>query len=226
MNKVVYIILLGFLTFSCGKDDVPPVLKFYDSYYPMETGMYVDYYVREINHDASSSVPHDTSNYYMRALIEDTITDNQGRIAYKYIRLTRMQVDDDWQVSDVWTTTNNNHKIELIEENRRKVKLILPPTTFDVWDANSYNSLSEMNCYYSDIHQPFSMNSINFDSCLIVQQENVLNLVEYKKKYEVYANHVGLVKKHYKDLVISNFDTLNITSGKELTLNCIGFGIQ
>ena len=226
MNKVIYLILIGFSILSCGKDDVPTVLHFYDSYYPIETGIYVDYYVQEISHDVASSVPHDTSTYYMRTLIEDTVIDNQGRIAYKYIRLTRLEVDDDWQVSDVWTTINNNHKIELIEENRRKVKLILPPTTYDVWDANIYNSLSEMNCFYEDIHEPFSMNSINFDSSLTVQQEDVLNLVEYKKKYEVYANHVGLVKKQFKDLVISNFDTLNITSGKELTLNCIGFGIQ
>ena len=226
MNKVIYILLLGVSIVSCGKDDAKPVLKFYDSYFPMETGIYIDYYVQEINHDASSTVPHDTSTYYMRALIEDTIIDNQGRLAHKYIRLTRMEVDDDWQVSDVWTSINNNHKIELIEENMRKVKLILPPTTYDVWDANIYNSLSEMNCYYEDIHQPYSINSMSFDSSLTVQQENVLNLVEFKKKYEIYANHVGLVKKQFKDLVISNFDTLNITSGQELTLNCIGFGIQ
>ena len=226
MNKVVYIIILGLTILSCGKDEAPPALNFYDSYFPIEMGVYVDYYVQEINHDASSSVPHDTSTYYMRALIEDTVIDNQGRIAYKYIRLTRLDLDDEWQVSDVWTTINNNHKIELIEENRRKVKLVLPPNTYDVWDANIYNSLNQMNCYYEDIHEPYSINSISFDSSVTVQQENVLNLVEFKKKYEVYANHVGLVKKQFKDLVISNFDTLNITSGQELTLNCIGFGIQ
>ena len=226
MNKVVYIIFLGLTILSCGKDEAPPALKFYDSYFPIETGVYVDYYVQEISHDAASSVPHDTSTYYLRTLIEDTVIDNQGRIAYKYIRLTRLNLNDDWQISDVWTTINNNHKVELIEENRRKVKLILPPTTYDVWDANIFNSLSEMNCYYEGIHEPLSINSINFDSCLTVQQEDVLNLVEFKKKYEVYANHVGLVKKQFKDLVISNFDTLNITSGEELTLNCIGFGIQ
>ena len=218
--------LLGFSILSCGKDDKPSTLKFYDSYFPIATGVYVDYYVQEINHDVGSSIPHDTSTYYMRALIEDTITDNQGRIAHKYIRLTRLDPANEWEVSDVWTTINNNHKVELIEENRRKVKLILPPTSFDVWDANVYNSLTEMNCYYEDIHQPFSINMIYFDSSLRVEQEDVLNLVEYKKKYEVYANHVGLVKKQFKDLVISNFDTLNITSGQELTLNCIGFGIQ
>tara|TARA_B100001287_G_C22672304_1_gene525878 strand:- start:592 stop:1272 length:681 start_codon:yes stop_codon:yes gene_type:complete len=226
MNKAMYLILIGLSVFSCGKDEPHSVLKFYDSYYPLESGVYVDYYVQEINHDDLSATPHDTSFYFLRTLIEDTLVDNQGRITYKYIRMIRSNINEDWQISDVWTTLNNNHKIELIEENRRMVKLILPPTNYAVWDANVYNAMDEMNCNYEAIHDPFQINSIEFDSSVTVQQENILNLVEYKRKYEVYANHVGLVKKQFKDLIISNFDTLNITSGHELTLNCIGFGIQ
>ena len=35
--------------------------------------------------------------------------------------------------------------------------------------------------------------------------------VSYQNQYEVYAKQIGLVKKYYKDLQISNFDTLNKT---------------
>ena len=226
MIKWFYFIVFGFFLFSCGKEESNSPLKFYETYYPLESGVYVDYYVQEINHDDLSSIPHDTLNYYLRTLIEDTVIDNEGRLSYKYIRYTRIDTNDIWQISDVWTTIMNNNKIELTEENQRMVKLIFPPKEYTTWDANVYNTLNSMNCIYEDIHEPYSINTMDFDSSVTVIQEDVLSLVSYRKKYEIYANHVGLVKKSYKDLEISNFDTLNITSGTELIYNCIGFGIQ
>lgn len=226
MLKWACIIFVGCCILSCGKDDNTSSLKFYDTYYPLSSGVYVDYHVQEIIHDELASNPHDTSSYYLRTQISDTVIDNQGRLAYKFMRLTRMDTTDTWEISDVWTTIRNNNNIELTEENQRKVKLVLPPNNFTSWDANAYNTLSVMNCFYEDIHQPFSINSFSFDSTIRVQQEDVLNLVSYRKKYEVYANHVGLIQKYSKDLVISNFDTLNISSGKELIYNCIDFGVE
>ena len=226
MLKWVYIIIVGWFILSCGKDDNTPPMDFYETYFPLSSGVYVDYHVREIIHDELASNPHDTSTYYLRTQISDTVIDNQGRLAYKFMRLTRMDTTDTWEISDVWTTIRNNNNIELTEENQRKVKLVLPPNNFTIWDANAYNTLNTMNCFYEDIHQPFSINSFNFDSTIKVQQEDVLNLVSYRKKYEVYANHVGLIQKYYKDLVISNFDTLNISSGIELIYNCIDFGVE
>jgi hypothetical protein len=226
MLRWTCIFVIGTCILSCGKDEGNPPLDFYETYYPLSSGVYVDYYVQEIIHDDLAANPHDTSNYYLRTLIEDTIIDNQGRLAYKFIRMKRTDTTDTWQISDVWTTIKNNNKIELTEENRRMVKLILPPNDYTIWDANIYNTLNAMNCFYEDIHQPFMINSLSFDSTLKVHQEDILNLVAYKKKYEVYANHVGLVKKYYKDLVIANFDTLNISSGTELIYNCIDFGIE
>ena len=61
---------------------------------------------------------------------------------------------------------------------------------------------------------------------LRVEQEDVLNLVSFRRKYEQYANNVGLVNKYYKDLNIFNFDTLNIQYGTELIYKCIGFGVE
>jgi hypothetical protein len=35
-----------------------------------------------------------------------------------------------------------------------------------------------------------------------------------------------MIEKYYKDLNISNFDTLNISSGKELFMKTLQFGIN
>ncbi len=226
MGKTCSLLLVLILISSCGKEGNSYTLNYFRSYYPLEYGVYVDYEVLEIQHDVTAAIPHDTSTYYLRTLLSDTVIDNQGREAFKFIRMIRSDTTESWVISDVWTTIGNENKIELTEENRRKVKLILPPQSYTTWDANVYNTLSPMQCIYENVHEPFSINSIDFDSTIRVEQDNVLNLVSYRRKYEIYANHVGLVKKYYKDLVISNFDTLDISSGSELIYNCIGFGIE
>ena len=98
---------------SCGKEDNEKPLVFFETYYPLEFGTYIDYYVQEITHDDLSSIPHDTLHYYLRTLIEDTVIDNEGRLAYKYIRKTRIDTSDVWQISDVWTTLKNENKINV-----------------------------------------------------------------------------------------------------------------
>ena len=71
-----------------------------------------------------------------------------------------------------------------------------------------------------------AVNGVSFDSTLVVEQEDFFSLIDYRRKYEVYANNVGLIQKYYKNLVINGFDTLNVKSGDELFYNCIGFGFQ
>jgi hypothetical protein len=51
-----------------------------------------------------------------------------------------------------------------------------------------------------------------------------LTLVSYQNQYEVYAKQIGLVKKYYKDLQISNFDTLDVSQGKELYFSLLEYG--
>ena len=85
------------------------------------------------------------------------------------------------------------------EENERKVKLVLPPNNFTIWDANAYNMLGELDCYYRNIHQDTTINGIALDSTLIVEQDEFTSLIDTVRMYEVYKKHVGLVYKHYKD---------------------------
>ncbi|MEJ6588933.1 MAG: hypothetical protein QNL43_03945 [Crocinitomicaceae bacterium] len=226
MNKSVSIIFFLLLLISCGKDQPVVDLNLYESYFPLEIGSYVDYQVLEVNHDLNSETPHDTLSYFLRTIIGDTITDNEGRIANKFIRKKRSSLNDPWIVSDVWTALINQNKLEVTEENQRKVWLCLPPKPFTDWDKNAYNLENPVMCNYEMIHAPLTIGNLNFDSVLTVEQEDVLNLVSFRRKYEQYANHVGLVNRYYKDLNILNFDTLNIQSGSEFNYKCLGFGIE
>ena len=226
MGKSVYVISLLLLLISCGKDQPSFDLNTYESYFPIEIGSYVDYEVMEINHDINAEIQHDTLFYFLRTSIGDTITDNEGRIANKFLRKKRNALSEPWVISDVWTAIVSENKLEITEENLRKVWLCFPPKSFTTWDKNAYNVQSSVECTYESIHFPLTIDNLTFDSVLTVEQEDVLNLVSFRRKYEQYANHVGLVNKYYKDLNIFNFDTLNIQSGSELNYKCLGFGTE
>ena len=118
------------------------------------------------------------------------------------------------------------NKAELIEENQRIIKLVFAPTTDKFWNANAYNTYDELNCYYEEIHNPYTVNSQVFDSTVTVEQDDELNLIEYRRKYEVYANEIGMIKKHYRDLKINNFDITDITQGQELFMEVVSFGVE
>ena len=226
MLKPFTFILVLSLLLSCGKGNSNMDMNSYESYFPMDFGTYVDYEVVEVQHDINAEITSDTSLYYLRTVIGDTITDNTGRLARKFFRKKRNELSDPWVTADVWTALINNNRVEVTEENKRKVWLILPPLNSSSWDQNAFNVDDAIFCAYEGIHENSSINNLNFDSVLRVEQEDVLNLVSFRRKYEQYANNVGLVNKYYKDLNIFNFDTLNIQYGTELIYKCIGFGVE
>lgn len=209
---------------SCKKDQPAP--NFHYSYFDLTPGRYVDYSVMEIEHDVDQIIEHDTVRYELRTLISEEITDNEGRVARKFIRFKRNTSSDPWVQSDVWTAIIDDNRAELVEENQRVVKLIFAPTLSKEWNANMFNTYDELECFYRDIHDEQTVNSFTFDSTLVVEQQDEITLIDYRRKFEVYANHVGLVYKHFKDLSIEGFDTLNVKKGKELFYTYLGHGIQ
>ncbi len=218
------LVLLIAAVVSCKKQDAAP--QFHYDYFDLTQGRYIDYDVMEINHDVDQAIEHDTSYYQLRTLIGDTAIDNQGRIARKFFRYTRPNSAGTWVLSDVWTALITENRAELIEENQRIIKLVFAPTISKEWNPNAFNMYNEMTSYYRDIHESQTFGALFFDSALVVEQEDFFSLVDKKRKYEVYAKGIGLVHKYYKDLTISNFDTLNIQKGQELFYTCFAYGIQ
>lgn len=224
--------LFYLVTISCAlvlsackkKENTTPQLYF--DYFGLVKGRYIDYSVTEIQHDVDQSIQHDTNTYFLRTVIGDTIMDNQGRAAFKFIRYKRQDSQSPWLKTDIWTAIIEDSKAELVEENQRLIKLVFAPTLTKEWNTNQYNMLPELNCFYRDIHVFQNIGATSFDSTLVVEQENVFSMIDHRRKFEVYAKGVGLVYKHFRDLKISGFDTLNVQKGKEMYYRCIGYGFQ
>ena len=209
---------------SCKKNSQNVQQDWYKSYYDTNEGRFIEYNVHEINHDENAIIQHDTLNYFLRIQIEDTISDNLGRVNRKYVRYKKMNSNDPWQISDVWMTIIDGTDAELVEENQRIIKLKFPVNSFTKWNANIFNLDENLDCFYENIHLGKSINGLYFDSTVTVNQGATRNFLKFFKKYEVYANGIGMISRYYKDLNISNFDTLQIDSGRELYMEVINFG--
>jgi hypothetical protein len=221
---LIFVTVLFIGLYSCKKDEVSYDLHY--GYFGLIPGRYVDYDVMEIKHDVDQAIPHDTNRYQLRTVIGDTIMDNEGRIAREFLRFKRTNASQSWVQTDIWTAIIVDRRAELVEENQRMIKLAFEPSENKEWNPNAYNTYDELTAYYRDIHEKSVMGSLTFDSTLVVEQEDFFSLIDYRRKYEVYAKNVGLISKFYKDLKISGFDTSNVQSGTEIFYNCIGYGYQ
>lgn len=225
MNKFLTFSFFILILLSCKKDTPQTYnLSYSYTYFGLIKGNYVLYEVVEITHDENALIQHDTLRYQLKTLIGDTLYDNSGRIANRFFRSKRPNANAPWSITDVWTTIIADNKAELVEENQRVVKLIFPFSKQMTWNSNQFNPNAANACFYSSIDYSGSIGSFVFDHLAQVEQADERNLVVYKRQFEVYAQNIGLVRKYYKDLIIANFDTLNIKSGKELFMEVIGYG--
>ena len=224
VKKVLVLLLLITAFVSCKKDNEP--VNFHYGYFPVDQGRYVIYQVHEENIDVNVN-QYDVSDYYLKAIIGDTIIDNQGRIVNRYERYVSNSVSGPWTLKDIWTTIIESNRAELVEENNRMIKMVFAPTKFKEWNMNAYNVLDPLDCYYRDIHKSFALNGISFDSTVVVEQEEyTTSKIDYRRKYEVYAKNVGMIQKYFKDQTNVFGDTSNVIKGKTLIMNAVEFGVE
>lgn len=220
-SHILLLLILALVFVACKKQK--PV-NFHYEYFGLEPGRFVVYNVLEIEHDKALA-QHDTLYYQLKTVWGDTVIDNEGRIAREFLRYKRPDASSNWQITDVWTGIIDGIRAELVEENQRVVKLVFSPSINKSWDANNYNMLGEMMCYYNDIHDDYTLNGVEFDSTLIVEQADFTSLIDTVRKYEVYKKGVGLLHKHLKDNHYQ-FGSPEVNKGKELYLTFLSSGIE
>ncbi len=230
VEKIAFLFATGLLSLilfsGCSKKSTKSDVQLYADYFDLTPGRFIEYEATEITHNSNATIQHDTLKYLLRIQIEDTIYDNLGRLNRKFVRYKRLTQNDNWVISDVWMAFKDLINAELVEENERIIKLKFPVNSFTSWNANIFNSSSSLDCFYEQLHAAKTINGLSFDSTVVVNQGNERNLIRFYKKQEIYAKGIGMVYKYYKDLNISNFDTLSISSGKELFLKPLQYGIQ
>lgn len=211
-----------FITNSCKKKDT---FDMHYDYFPLSQDRYVIYSVHEIFVDQQLQQK-DTFDYFIKTLVGDTVMDNSNRIARKFERYFSSSASGPWTIHDVWTAIIDGGRAELVEENNRTIKLVFAPSEDDEWDMNAYNTLGQMNCYYSNINQPYTVNGSTFSTTVTVEQEDFSSFIDSRRKYEVYAKEVGMIHKYFKDFIIINGNPNNVKKGHLIDMQLVSYGQQ
>lgn len=223
MNKYFYISLLGLLLISCKKDNSQPI-NFGYHYFPINEGHFQIYDVMSVVHDNPVNV-HDTTRLQIKEVIGEIFTDNEGEEAHKLYRYKRYSDTTDWQIKDVWSLKLTPQTAEVVEENKRRIKMGFAISYNQFWDGNALNNDDKEECYYSNIAKPFTVDNLTvYDSTAIVEHANYLNYIQYLRHYEVYGGNVGKIYSVNKDLTINNGDTLDIEKGYEVYYSIVEYG--
>lgn len=203
---------------ACKKDAAQKKISFYTEYAPASVGQWRVYQVREIQHTTTGA--HDTIAYFLKEIITEDIDETNFRLE----RYWRDSIQQPWEIKDVWVVEKTQTMYNVVEENIKFTKLIFPIEEGKQWNGNAFNNLGAQDYVYENVHVPFSINSVDFDSTVTVIQQDEFNAIELKKAKEVFAKNVGLVYLSRVNLSINTFDTTDINEGTELEYKIISYG--
>src|SRR4030095_7714907 len=128
MKKITFCLFLFVTTtiISCNDEEtIIPISGLIYSYFPTKVGHEVIYDVSLITKDEFSGAQ-DTDIYQVKQVIESEFQDNQGRLTQRLERYRRNTPNDQWVISDVWTSNLTNSRAEQMEENISYIKLAFP----------------------------------------------------------------------------------------------------
>ncbi|PZE17701.1 hypothetical protein DNU06_07680 [Putridiphycobacter roseus] len=193
------------------------------AYFPTDSGNMVTYQVEEIFHDIDLIPAHDTSKFQIKEVVGELFLDDAGNEAHKIYRYKRGSETDAWVLKDVWSFNRLTTRLEIVEENVRFVDFVFTPTLNKSWDKNGKNTQDAVLSNFLTVNKPFEINSFQFDSTSIVSHQNFTSFVDHMVEYDIFAKGIGKIKAVHKNLVIDNFDTLDIKKGTEVSYQVIAF---
>lgn len=154
------------------------------------------------------------------------MVDGEGDTIQKLKRYIRADETEEWVIKDIWTQKRTASTGEVVDENDRQIKMVFAIAYNRTWDGNALNNEPQLECYYENIYEPYSVFGIEYDSTVIVEKENFISFIDFKRNYDVYARNVGKIKSVYKDLSIDNSDTTEILKGAEIYYELIEYGME
>jgi hypothetical protein len=217
MNKL-FILVSIFVVFcfaiSCENEKVEvPNPQPYLSYFPLETGNWVEYEVDSVVHyDSDDFYNVDTAignfHFYLREVVDSSFTDGEDETAYLINRYKREYDSLPWELINVWSAKVDNYSAQRVEDNVRFLRLEFPLNSSADWNGNAYNFFPEEEYSYDEMYEPRQYGSLYFDSTITVMQNDFTSQINRIYKKEIYGAHAGLLFKE-----IDSVNTKNTSNG-------------
>ncbi len=207
---------------SCKKETATFEADTAKEYFSLQKGKYILYDLDStvfINFGQQDTVIH----YEARDLVDEQVTDNLQRPAWRIIRSLRKPGstnEADWTPVMTYLIVEAGNNIEVVENNLRFNKLVSPVKEGYTWRANTYlpskpfessysfsvdEDIQYWESIYENVGQPVEINGKTYDSTVsIFQVEDSVNVpVEIPDSYgykilwnEQYAKGIGMVSKN------------------------------
>jgi len=220
MSKILNIkVLVGLVALFCilsgCEDNVinPSDMPNGEHYYPVSIGNYWVYRV-------DSTLVLGTGNYkestsYIREELESSFVNPNGDTSYIIQRSASRTQAGPYNFTDRWTLEKTNTELVRFEENLQFLKMIFPINVGDMWDGNRFDQKTkvfvgqeEVEVYlewdYATLsdNDAHTINNIEYEDVLEIQQANYETDTETRVSTEYYAPNVGMI---YRKMEI--FDT-------------------
>jgi hypothetical protein len=224
---------------SCNKNN-PLITDTPADYYPMHVGNYIIYRMDSLKYINVGS--QDTLiSYLAKEVVDDSITDNLGRLSYRVIRyLSDTTGTTGWTPSIAFMVTPLTGSVEVVENNLRYIKMVTPVQDGISWLGNAYIDtksdtaivpyMDGWNYTYSNTGMPFDVLAGTIPQAVIVNEANAVtglgdgSFTQTVFSEEVYGKNIGLI---YKRFLYSEYQSPNVeypggaTIGYGLTFNMV-----
>jgi hypothetical protein len=217
---VTLIALAGLLLTRCSNKDQEFTGANISDYVNPAPGKYITYRldstVRKPFDDTGTTV----HSYLAKDVIDAAITDNLGRPAFRVIRYLNDTLGaGTWIQNMTYMLVPGRESVELIENNFRYIKLVLPLRDDFSWKGNKYintdvppttqepdySYLDDWDYTYSNTDESFTPYLTQLDSTITINQRDEIlgtpnNVDAYSEKnyaQEVYAKGIGLVYRTF-----------------------------
>lgn len=223
ISVLLVVAVLLFFVPSCNKKDNTDI-SYYRNYYPLALGHYVIYNVDSIQYRFSENPDtyfRDTIRYQLKEVLTDTFYDNENELNYRLELFRRTDTVSSFNLWKVWFVKSAEYNVQKIEDDIRFIKLVFPPTDGAEWGGNLYVPTSDpyrvfrdWNYTFSNVHEPYTLNNLNFDSTVTVLQVDKEDLINKTLRKEVYAANVGMIYQEWESLTKQKVQ-LNWQNGPE-----------
>ncbi len=187
-----------------------------DEYLNLAVGKFVRYRLdstRYINFGQKDTV----FKYQAKEVVEGTLTDNQGRPGWRIVRyMSDSSGTAPWVPVTTISLIPTRESVEVVENNLRMLKLMLPIKEGFSWKGNSYIDTYSINSEvrymegwdytYEDLDQPFTVwNNVSVPNTVTVnQRDEVIGIPTDPNAYsektfskEVYGKGIGLIYRDF-----------------------------
>jgi hypothetical protein len=218
MNKIYILSLtcLFLLSIGCTKENNAPSIDLQSEFYPLKIKSVSVY---DVDSTAYSNFTNTSTNYKfeIKDSVTNTLTDLAGGLSYRIERYKRINIISAWVFQQVFTRSKTLRDGEEFINNQRFIKLIFPPLVGSTWNGNSKNTIGKQDYTINNNIASASINSLNFDSTIVVNEINETNLIREDVVNVTYAKNFGLVQKEVT-AVDKNISSGKITNGFKYTL--------